>query len=93
MLIVGVKIMLFDDVIPTELYHISRLADEIFRSQFVIFTYSRSNGIVRCYKEVQAMPITDYKRTSNNRKTAVSLGVLSAIRQSFFMTEVYYERT
>ena len=59
-----------------------------FRSQFVIFTYGQSDGIVRCCKEVQAMPITDYKQNSNNRKTAVSLGVISAIRQFVFMMEV-----
>ena len=63
----------------------------VSRSQFVIFTYDRSDGIVRCCKEVQAMPITKNKRISNG--TAVSLGVISEIRQLFFMTEVYYERT
>ena len=64
-----------------------------YRSQFVIFTYRLSDGIVRCCKEVQAMPITNNKRRIHNRKTAVSLGVISAIRQLFFMTEVYDERT
>ena len=55
-----------------------------FCSQFVIFTYGQSDGIVPCCKEVQAVPITDYKQNNNNRKTAVSLGVLSAIRQLCF---------
>ena len=54
----------------------------IRRSQFVIFTYGRSDGIVRCCKEVQAMPITKNKRISTG--TAVSLGVISAIRQFYF---------
>ena len=54
----------------------------VFRSQFVIFTYGRSDGIVRCCKEVQAMPITKNKRIPNG--TAVSLGVISAIRQLFY---------
>ena len=39
---------------------------------------------MRCCKEVQAMPITDYTQNSNNRKAAVSLGVISAIRQLFY---------
>jgi hypothetical protein len=34
------------------------------------------------------MPITEHKQNSNNRKTAVSLGVISAIRQFVFMMEV-----
>ena len=53
-----------------------------YRSQFVIFTYRLSNGIVRCCKEVQAMPITKNKRIPSG--TAVSLGVISAIRQFCF---------
>ena len=50
----------------------------------VIFTYGWSDGIVRCCKEVQAMPITNNKRRIHNRKTAVSLGVISAMRQFRF---------
>jgi len=34
------------------------------------------------------MPIADDKQNSNNRKTAVSLGVISAIRQFAFVMEV-----
>ena len=66
--------------------HKRRSNKDICRSQFVIFTYGRSDGIVRCCKEVQAMPITKKKRIPNG--TAVSLGVISAIRQSVFMMEV-----
>ena len=55
-------------------------------SQFVIFTYGRSDGIVRCCKEVQVMPITKYKRIPS--ETAVSLGVISAMRQFVLMMEV-----
>ena len=54
----------------------------VFRSQFVIWTYAWSDGIVRCCKEVQAMPITKNQRLSNG--TAVSLGVISAMRQFIF---------
>lgn len=57
-----------------------------FCSQFVIFTYAPSDGIVRCCKEVQAMPITKNKRIPSG--TAISLGVISVIRQFVFMMEV-----
>lgn len=38
----------------------------VFRSQFVIWTYAWSDGIVRCCKEVQAMPIT--KKQKNTKR-------------------------
>ena len=38
----------------------------LFRSQFVIFTYAPSDGIVRCCKEVQAMLIT--KKQKNTKR-------------------------
>ena len=55
-----------------------------FRLQFVIWTLCRCDGIVRCCKEVQAMHMTSHKQNSHSRKTAVSLGVISAMRQFNF---------
>jgi len=40
----------------------------LFRSQFVIWIYGWSNGIVRCCKEVHAMPITNQKHNINYKQ-------------------------